>query len=243
MPRGNDRRPKYLQVCDLLTELVGQLGPGAALPSERELSALFGVSRSTVRRTVENLRREQHLGRWLGSGRRDGSAPEVHLRTGRADDADRLAAVFASAWRGAYPGIVSEESLRRLDGDDIATWLRTLVGSRRSTTVVAESDDGELLGFCRFGRDVHEAMIGHVFSLYVSPDASRRGLGRRLLEHALEQLDRRGLNEVTLWVFEQNEVARSFYAAFAFAPDGARRVEPAYGAEELRLRRCAKAEP
>jgi hypothetical protein len=43
---------------------------------------------------------------------------------------------------------------------------------------------------------------------------------------------------VTLWVFEENLVAQSLYASFDFVPDGARRVEPEYGAQEIRLRRA-----
>ncbi|MGA3221368.1 MAG: hypothetical protein ABSE77_20240, partial [Acidimicrobiales bacterium] len=48
----------------------------------------------------------------------------------------------------------------------------------------------------------------------------------------------RGLSTVTLWVFEENRAARNLYATFGFVPDGGRRVEPEYGAQEVRLRRA-----
>jgi RimJ/RimL family protein N-acetyltransferase len=60
-----------------------------------------------------------------------------------------------------------------------------------------------------------------------------------LLEHDLGLLAERGLRTVTLWVFEENRAARNLYASFGFVPDGGRRVEPQYGAQEIRLRRSS----
>ena len=79
---------------------------------------------------------------------------------------------------------------------------------------------------------------GHIFSLYVAPGAGRRGIAKALLQHDLNLLAERGLATVTLWVFEENRAARNLYASFGFEPDGARRVEPQYGAQEIRLRRA-----
>jgi len=239
---GQDQRPKYLQVRERLADMAGELSPGTALPTEHELCELFGVSLSTLRRARKPLEAAQPMSARPQFGGKDRSVPQLRLRAGKPDDAVLLAGVFVAAWRSAYPGIVSHESLRRLDEVEIARWLRTLVGSRESTTVVAEADEGgRVVGFCRFGRDPEVPMLGHVFSLYVSPDASRRGFGRRLLAHALSELARRHLEPVTLWVFEENAAARRFYSAFGFLPDGARLTEPEYGAEEIRLRRASGA--
>ncbi len=161
---------------------------------------------------------------------------DVRLRSGQAQDAALLARVFVSAWRHSYHGVVSEDRLDELDENEIASWLETLIRDGGSTMTVAESEGNELLGFCRHGRDPDDARMGHVFSLYVRPSSSGRGLGSRLLAHALEDLARRQLVPVTIWVFEKNAPARRLYAGFGFLPDGARRVEPEYGAEEIRLR-------
>jgi ribosomal protein S18 acetylase RimI-like enzyme len=168
-------------------------------------------------------------------------ALQVSLRVGRPEDAARLATVFVAAWRSAYPGVVADEIIGGLDEQQTATWLRTLLSSSGSTTLVAESDDGDVLGFSRYGEDPDDAGSGHIFSLYVAPSVSRRGLGRRLLAHALDDLGRSQPGSVTLWVFEENAAARGFYSAFGFLPDGARRTEPEYGAEEIRLRRASGA--
>lgn len=167
------------------------------------------------------------------------SKASPHLRVATAEDAEGLAAVFVSAWRQSYRSIVPDVVLDGLDEAEIASWLRHLVTTTEQTTIVCEDRDGEPLGFVRYGTEPNDARTGHVYALYVHALHARRGLGRRLLEHALGALSERGHEDVTLWVFEANDAARRLYTALGFVPDGATRVEPQYGAPEIRLRRNA----
>jgi GntR family transcriptional regulator len=167
--------------------------------------------------------------------------PGVRLRPATVADAAGLARVFVSSWRAGYAGIVGRDVLDALDEDDIAEWLGTLTASNGPTTWLAEPaagpEAGGILAFSRHGEDPLDSRRGHIYSLYVAPSASGRGLAKALLEHDLNLLSERGLVTVTLWVFEENRAARNLYSSFGFAPDGARRVEPQYGAQEVRLRR------
>ena len=62
-------RPKHAQLSDLLAELaVQELGPDAAIPSERELMTTYGVSRATVRKAIERLVADGLLHRIHGKG-------------------------------------------------------------------------------------------------------------------------------------------------------------------------------
>jgi GntR family transcriptional regulator len=65
-----DPTPRYLQVASAFRNLVerGVLKAGEALPSERDLSGVTGLSRVTMRRAVETLLREGVLSRRHGSG-------------------------------------------------------------------------------------------------------------------------------------------------------------------------------
>jgi GntR family transcriptional regulator len=162
---------------------------------------------------------------------------ETRLRLAAVADAPGLARVFVSAWRDGYPGIVDDTVLDALDEEDIADWLATLTASNGPTTWAVESADGEVLAFSRHGEDPSDSRRGHIYSLYVAPHAKGRGIAKALLDHDLQLLSERGLDTVTLWVFEQNQAARHLYESFGFAPDGARRVEPQYGAQEIRMRR------
>jgi len=62
-------RPKHAQLSDLLAELaVQELGPDAAIPSERDLMTTYGVSRSTVRKAIDRLIVDGLLRRIHGKG-------------------------------------------------------------------------------------------------------------------------------------------------------------------------------
>ena len=62
------RVTKQATTRDLVLDLVEQLAVGEAIPSERQLSADFGVSRLTVRAALDDLVREGYLVRRHGSG-------------------------------------------------------------------------------------------------------------------------------------------------------------------------------
>lgn len=62
-------RPKHAQLRDVLADLaVRELGPGALIPSERELMATYDVSRATVRKAIESLIADGLLHRTQGKG-------------------------------------------------------------------------------------------------------------------------------------------------------------------------------
>ncbi|WP_338087750.1 GntR family transcriptional regulator [Nocardioides lijunqiniae] len=62
-------RTKHAQLSDALAEMaVKELGPEAAIPSERELMAAYGVSRATVRKAIDVLVSDGLLHRVHGKG-------------------------------------------------------------------------------------------------------------------------------------------------------------------------------
>ena len=62
-------RPKHAQLSDALAELASRdLGPDAAIPSERELMTTYDVSRATVRKSIERLIADGLLHRIHGKG-------------------------------------------------------------------------------------------------------------------------------------------------------------------------------
>jgi GNAT superfamily N-acetyltransferase len=99
------------------------------------------------------------------------------------------------------------------------------------TMLVAEEEDGELLGFtaCGESRDPDAgAAVGEVQTLFVATGSWRRGVGRVLVEAALADLAERGYAEATVWSFAANERANAFYEAHGFERDGAERTEEAW---------------
>jgi GntR family transcriptional regulator len=68
--RSDEGTPLYLQLARSLREHIssGGIAPGSALPSERDLSEMAGMSRVTVRKGIEQLIDEGVLVRKQGSG-------------------------------------------------------------------------------------------------------------------------------------------------------------------------------
>lgn len=65
---------------------------------------------------------------------------------------------------------------------------------------------------------------GDILNLAVIPSERRSGLGRELVESALEELVARGVAHVYLEVRESNAAARALYAAHGFQEVGRRRA-------------------
>ncbi len=64
--KGN--RPQYEQVRETLKEHLATLETGDSLASDRQLSALFNVDRTTIRRAMSDLAREGYVQRRQGRG-------------------------------------------------------------------------------------------------------------------------------------------------------------------------------
>ncbi len=161
----------------------------------------------------------------------------ARVRLATPGDAPALASVFIEAWQGSYRGIVADSVIDALDFDETATWLGKLIAAKTAQTLIAEVAPGHVVGFTRFGMEPDNPGTGHIYALYVAPSASGQGIGRLLLDKALAVLDPLSIRPITLWVFEENERARRIYSKAGFVPDGGRRVEDLYGAQEVRLRR------
>jgi GntR family transcriptional regulator len=65
LPRGE---PKGQALRAILEQLVAELPPGSALPSERELAKRYGLARMTVRNEIERLTAEGSVYRLHGRG-------------------------------------------------------------------------------------------------------------------------------------------------------------------------------
>ncbi|MFD7860986.1 GntR family transcriptional regulator [Streptomyces sp. NPDC059783] len=119
--------PKYDQIAtDVRGRIVrGELEPGAALPSERELVERWGVARATVVRALELLRQEGLI------STRQGTGSVVAERTPLARTAgERYATALATGHvytAGEYAEIVGAEFV--LAPEDVAAGLGVTVNS------------------------------------------------------------------------------------------------------------------
>ncbi|MGH2953289.1 MAG: GNAT family N-acetyltransferase [Solirubrobacterales bacterium] len=162
------------------------------------------------------------------------------VRPATAADAAAIAAVAVRSWREGYRGIVPEriDPVRAWDPAGIAARLEA-PGEHPSSTLVAEVG-GRITGFVVLGacRDSDVASAaGEVWALYVDPDHWRRGVGRQLVEAALDGLAAAGHAEATVWTLGESERNLRFYEALGFRRDGATQRRESFGSPlEVRLR-------
>jgi len=137
--------------------------------------------------------------------------------------------VHWKAWHEAYPGLVSADYLDKL------TLARCEEMARRWTDGILVAKDGDrVVGFVGCGDRGDEAPgVGEVFALYVLRQYYGTGLGRRLMEAALEQLH--GYEEICLWVLKENARAIRFYRKCGFRPDGTETFSERIAAAEIRM--------
>lgn len=67
---------------------------------------------------------------------------------------------------------------------------------------------------CRF--DETDQTICHLFAMWVAPEFRRKGVGRAILESALDWMKQKGAKEARLSVTEGNKEAFSLYRSFGF---------------------------
>lgn len=73
---------------------------------------------------------------------------------------------------------------------------------------VAENESGRMIGSVMCGYDGHR---GWIYSLAVSPDDRRKGIGKQLMVHAEKALKARGCVKINLQIMEGNDEVESFY--------------------------------
>lgn len=91
----NSKLPLYELIEQNFRELIAstQLKPGDAIPSEWDLSDLYGVSRLTVRRALEDLARQGWLNRRHGVGTFVANPTVTRITTTRLSFSDQMLAI------------------------------------------------------------------------------------------------------------------------------------------------------
>jgi putative acetyltransferase len=140
------------------------------------------------------------------------------IRRYRSDDLEDVVAVWAAASAVAHPFLSAE--FLAVERHDIAT-----VYLPNAETWVWEPE-GQVVGFV--------SLLGNeVGALFVDQKFHRGGIGRALMDHALELRE-----ELEVEVFTENVIGRAFYAKYGFQLMQ-KKVHDQTGLELMRLRLAA----
>jgi GNAT superfamily N-acetyltransferase len=117
------------------------------------------------------------------------------VRAARPDEAEAIVPLYE--WLFASPG--SEPAA--WDPKRAAVALRQAIESHDCAVLVAEADDGALIGFITGYQDLHSVRYGYrawVEDLAVDPDRRSQGVGKALLDAAKDWARERGATHLEL---------------------------------------------
>jgi GNAT superfamily N-acetyltransferase len=166
---------------------------------------------------------------------------EIVVRAATREDAEAMVQLTAGGWRQAYRGMVPDAYIEKLP---IPGWRHDISSGLRKPrldafSLIAEAD-GEAAGYCFVaapGREEPEdSKHAELVALYVDQAHWRAGIGRRLLERAVDRTRELEYRDMHLWTFDANERAKSFYEATGWeADEEAKRPHEASGAPAIRF--------
>jgi RimJ/RimL family protein N-acetyltransferase len=150
------------------------------------------------------------------------SSESIVVRRARPADAGALVAL-AEAVASEPEGWLISDGAWRTQGEE-RRFLRAVRRYSDAAVFVAEADGAEIVGRLSLARDPHPASR-HVadLGLMVAADFRRRGVGRALLEQAVDWARQAGIRKLELHVFPHNDAAVALYERFGFRREGYRR--------------------
>lgn len=144
----------------------------------------------------------------------------IVLRPYRTSDRSAVVALTVAAFPGVSIDHNIDERLGAITGRDWR-WRKGRdverdINAPDTELALAEDDrDGSVVGYVTMAFD-HETRIGWIHNLAVAAGLRGQGLGRRLLEHALDRFPHAGMTVARIETLEQNAIGRQLYPALGF---------------------------
>ncbi len=138
----------------------------------------------------------------------------MKIRPIEPEDSAAVAALVNASYAGFDPEF-------RMVGRRVQTWerIRAAIVERGERGVVAESDDGQLLGVSLWRPYGDPVAVSHLHLLFVHPDQNRKGLGGELISRHWE-------GSKAVWpqvgIFTLNVLKGSYWALPFYAKQGYR---------------------
>src|SRR3954451_15206844 len=159
---------------------------------------------------------------------------EFKVRPADPADAEALTRLAEAVSGEPEAWLITANGEWRSVGDE-RRYLKAVRRYPHAAVYVAEREsDGAIIGRLSLARDTHPASA-HVadLGLMVAADARRQGVGRALLEAAVEWARSAGIRKLELHVFPWNEPAIQLYERFGFEREGLRKGHYRRGEETV----------
>lgn len=140
----------------------------------------------------------------------------LEFRKAIPGEAEEIANFHVKIWRETYREMAPEEAVRLLNEERrLPGWIATLTSDDPRKNTILALAEGKIVGLVSYGPPGSEIFggRGEIKHLYVDGSQRGRGLGRRLLKLAFQQMGELDFDGIGLSVVRENAAARRFYAA------------------------------
>ncbi|KGP71021.1 GNAT family N-acetyltransferase [Pontibacillus yanchengensis] len=135
----------------------------------------------------------------------------MNIRRAVPDDARGIAIVQVDSWKTTYKNVVPDEYLNKMTYESREQKWKDLISDQ--AVFVAETDDGEIIGFSNGGKErsgKYPNYNGELYAIYILEAHQRKGLGKLLIEPIIEDLEQNNIFSMIVLVLEENN-SRLFY--------------------------------
>jgi len=144
----------------------------------------------------------------------------MNFRHATTEDVPEIIDVAERSWEHDYPGILTRETAR----EAVAEWydpdrleLDAVAADTALIVAIDEDADEDVAGpVIAFLHGVVDDETGTLLRVYVDPDHRHAGIGRSLVEYAIDDFDTRGVERVEAMVLAANEPGNEFYESLGF---------------------------
>ena len=128
------------------------------------------------------------------------------IRQAKEEDVLQIAEILVEDWQTAYRGIMDDDFL-----DSLSAAQRYEIEIRRCQQYVVAADGNEILGYAWSEETDDEAADCEMIALYVRYSKQKSGIGRTLMQHAMDGFTKAGKKTMIVWCLKENHESRKFY--------------------------------
>jgi ribosomal protein S18 acetylase RimI-like enzyme len=136
----------------------------------------------------------------------------INFREATIADVLEVAKVHVQSWRESFSGIVPQTFLDKMSVENRANAFEKGFSQNFYKMFVAETKENGIVGFADFGKNRHinSQYEAELYSIYLSPDFQRKGIGSKLFDLGVQYLLSNRMYSLSLITLEISPF-KSFY--------------------------------
>ena len=142
----------------------------------------------------------------------------MQIRDYHPDDLPTLKRIMVEAFDGVSIDQGMQKEFGEINGHDWQ-WRKArhldIDADRKPDGIFVAEIEGQVVGFISTWHD-DEAGIGHIPNISLVPECRGKGIGRQLIEYALDQFREHGLTHAKIETLEQNAIGNHLYQDVGF---------------------------